>query len=101
MLTTRAYITATVGYGMIRKAIHLKDATIEKYDSVTLKHCRVPLLLTDKVVVTGISGLIAVYGWPVYLFQDIQRLELKLRSIDPEVYLGKESKRHLIDYMFN
>lgn len=101
-----AYIIATLGYGMTRKAIQLQDASITRssyYDDDLKKHeaKKVPVLMVDKAWITALSGLTAMYLWPLYVVGDLKRLEMKMRGMKSEDYEYNHSKRMTLDYLFD
>jgi hypothetical protein len=94
-----------MAYGFVRKVVDLVHAKIiiRDYDQTNREyHDRpIPMLLTDRVVVMGISTLAAPYLLPKYLYDDMSCIELRLRNANPDDYgYGDKGKRSIIDYMF-
>lgn len=92
------YGLVTMAYGFGRKLPILYDATTETYDKDG-KKVRVPMLLTTKVIVAGISTLSSLYVWPFYLHNDLSRLEVYARGYNPEEF-GYRTPRDCADYVF-
>jgi len=95
------YLFATVGYGVIRKAWQLRDATVSSRDIVTGDRVHVPLLLTDKLVITAVSGVAAPYLWPLYVLSDVRRAEIANRNSGNDLfYLQQEENFSAFDHLF-
>lgn len=87
-------------YGLVRKAIQMKTATITVYDKKTHEKRPVPVLVTDKVLVTMIHACAGVYLWPMYLYMDITKAEIGWRKFDPSLYTVYDNKMSAYDYLF-
>ena len=96
----RAYLGTTLSYGFVRKAIEMKCATIEYRNWDTGENKRVPMLMCDKITTTLASTIMSVYFWPMYLYNDMRRLEFACKKdLVPEWYEVKE-KKYVNDYLF-
>lgn len=93
------YIAAALGYSAIRKTTHVWDAKIETYDLKTRAYVQTPLLLTSKVHMITFHALSGIFMIPFYLEKDIQRLEIKLRGLNPSLYDIKKPTTYA-DYFF-
>jgi hypothetical protein len=93
------YGATTMSYGFIRKIPLLYDAKVESYNWKDHKDQVVPMLLTTKVLIAGISGLSGVCYWPIYIHNDISRMEIYSKGYNPDDYNYKKPK-DLFDYMF-
>lgn len=93
------YLVATTTYGFCRKVIKLKDATVEKYDIDTRTYKKMPMLTTDKMLVVTLGTLPAMYGWPMYLYNDIRLLECVMKGLDPRDYYINNDKKYVSDYL--
>lgn len=92
------YGLVTMGYGFGRKLPILYDATTETYDDNGKKY-RIPMLLTTKAIITGISTISSIYLWPFFLHNDLSRLEMYTRGYKPDEY-GYRKPRDTVDYIF-
>lgn len=97
----RYYVPLTISYGVIRKSHELQHATIRTYDQDLRKNTRVPMLLTDKIALTVFGGVAAIYGWPVFLVNDLRKTEVTLRKLDPNFYDCQSSKDSLLAYILS
>lgn len=97
-LSCTAYLGATLSYGVLRKGVQLRHATIAP--DYRDPDSRVPMLLVDKVVVTALSGAASPYLWPVYIYEDLRATEVRCRLYDPTIYETVKHKRHWSDYLF-
>lgn len=98
------YVVATMTYGAASKLHSIHDATvkrnftkspIEKHDDeVKLDYRQVPMLLRDKVFLTGFNGLSSIYLWPIYAYCDLGKLELMVRG-----EYKKPAYAHWVDYI--
>jgi hypothetical protein len=87
-------------YGLVRKAIQMKTATITVYDKNTHEKRQAPVLLTDKVLVTIVHACAGAYLWPWYLYMDTTRAEMRLRQLDPYYYTLFDNKMSPFDYLY-
>jgi len=95
-----AYMGATLTYGLVRKGIEMKNATILHYDYKQRKDTTHPVLFVDKAFITIVSGLSAVYLWPLYLACDLRKVEITGRELLPDVYeTFPTPKKYLFDYL--
>ena len=93
------YVAGAMAYGAVRKVVRLKDAQVESWElNSDLKYKRVPLLLSQKVLLTAAGSFSAIYVWPYYAYVDLLRLEIAYHKRNPAVYGFKENK-YIIDYM--
>jgi hypothetical protein len=74
------YIIGMSAYGTIRKALYLHDAEKYKYDFINHKIKKIPLLTSQKVVLSALSGALAIYLWPYYFYNDIKIIEISLTN---------------------
>lgn len=98
---TAAYFGTTLSYGFVRKAIEMKNATMEYRDYEKRENKRVPMLMCDKITTTLASMVMSITLWPMYLYNDLRKLELACRKVDlkPEWY-GITEKKSANDYWF-
>ncbi len=96
----KKYLVATLSYGLIRKGIQMRDATISHYDRRKNETIRIPVLLSDKVMVTGLSGIVSVYLWPIYMYNDLRKLEIDIKNVRHDWYYDSTDK-YLSDYIFS
>ena len=94
------YVAATLSYGLLRKGLEMKNATISYYDREKRENTRIPVLLCDKAIVTAVSGVAAVYTWPLYVYRDLKKLEVRNKKLNPTWYDMNE-ERFLLDYLFS
>jgi hypothetical protein len=87
-----------MGYGFGRKLPILYDATTETYDK-NGKKVRIPMLLTTKAAITGISAICSIYVWPLYMHNDLSKLEIYARGYNPEDF-GYRTPWTSFDYVF-
>lgn len=97
--TPTTYITATASYGFLRKFIEMKTATVRHYDPNTHEKIRVSVLTSDKLWISGVCGIVSIYGWPFYLYNDVKKIEIKMKNLDPNWY-NQNQKDYLIEYLF-
>ena len=69
------YILATMAYGFTRKVIHVYDATVYRNGNKNA-----PMLLTDKIMIVSLSTVIAPTFLPIYVYSDLNAIELSLRN---------------------
>lgn len=85
---SRIYIPIATLYCGIRKIIKTSDThyKTKTYDpqSNSYNYTKIPMLLTDRVFVSLISGLTGMYIAPVCLINDIRLLEVKMRGLEKE-----------------
>jgi hypothetical protein len=93
------YGVLTMSYGLGRMIPILYDAKVQTYDKNGDK-IQVPILLTTKVAIASMSTISSIYLWPLYLYNDISKLEIYSRGYNPEHYDYKQPK-YVIDYLFN
>lgn len=95
------YILATTTYGFIRKACHVSNGNVSKYDNDIKEYRQVPLLYVDKVAITLMSSVSSIYIWPMFLWNDLTKLELLLdKSKDPKLYNVLHAKKNYYDHIF-
>lgn len=91
-----------VAYGVARKMVLLKDATIdqrqENPETGRFEYKQVPLLYTQKACLTAMGGLLAIPLFPFYVYEDVKRCERLIRGI-PDKQVPIFSKM-TIDYLF-
>lgn len=93
------YVAATMTYGAVRKVVRLKDAQVESWDWDSNSNRKsVPMLLSQKVLLTTVGSFCAIYLWPYYVYNDMLRLEINYTKSDASVYGFKQNK-FMIDYM--
>jgi hypothetical protein len=91
------YVAATMTYGAVRKVVRLKNAEVESWDWDSDRK-PVPMLLSQKVLLTTVGSFCSIYVWPYYAYTDMLRLEIDYNKRDPSVYGFKQNK-YMIDYM--
>ncbi len=98
------YFLGSFAYGFVRKVGDVYDAKLHKYeyDSEKREHYYkpYPMLLTDKAAVVTLSTLFSPFWLPVYLYNDVSRLEIYMRKSDPTLYGYDDIKRSTIHYLF-
>jgi hypothetical protein len=98
-VTTSTYVRGAFVYGLVRKTCQVSTAEIEIYDREKNQYKRMPMLLTDKTFTVVHSAVIAPCVLPVYVYQDFNRLEMKMRNVDPKDY-GETEKTRVTDYLY-
>jgi hypothetical protein len=94
------YIIATMGYGFVRKIPILYNAKVQTFDKDGKKF-QVPMLFTTKATIAGISSVSSIYLWPIYVHNDLSKLEINCRRYKPEHYdYTYEKPKYAIDYVF-
>lgn len=91
------YGMVSVGYSVGRKIAIVKDATQTTYNFKGEK-VQVPMLLTTKALITVWSGIAGVYLWPMYMYNDFARLEIRTRGFKMEDY-NYNRPRDIVDYI--
>ena len=87
------YMIGSVIFGGMRKATQLYNAKIYDYK----KDDVYPMLFGTKVAIFSTSLLLAPYITPIWIVQDLNKLDAYIRNIDT----SESSETHLeIDYIF-
>jgi hypothetical protein len=73
------YFTFASGYAGIRKLIQVYDATVKR-PSYEKDPMNAPMLIRDKIALTGLSIATGSVFFPFILLKDIETLELKVRG---------------------
>jgi hypothetical protein len=94
------YVATTMSYGLIRKGIQIRNATITHYDKNERQQIRVPMLISDKVLITAWCGCISLYMWPLYLYNDLCNLEIILNKNLKHEWYNVNEKKYKVDYLF-
>lgn len=95
------YVLGATVYGTARKAFQVRNAHYDQYDSDKNGYVKVPMLMSEKVLLCTFSGLVAPYALPVYLFLDMSEIEARYIRKNPSLYGYDTSKKyHFIDFMF-
>ena len=81
-LYSNKYIIPVTLYGAIRKMLIVKDAEYSTWNRKTKATVEIPMLITDKIVLVAASALGSIYVWPYYLYNDINTLQLYLKTRD-------------------
>jgi len=81
-------------YGLVRKLLQVYDAK-----TVDFKDRETPLLFSQKAAICLFGAPMAIYAWPIYLYMDASKLEIKARKANPEDY-GYRPKIHWLEYFF-
>jgi hypothetical protein len=98
----KAYAATTLSYGLVRKGIEMKGATVSHYDSKSRDYIRIPILTCDKVMITAVCAGATLYLWPLYLYKDFKKLEIKFnKDLKPEWYESTLDNKYLIDYFYS
>lgn len=96
----RTYIQSTMLYGMIRKSLQMPNSKIEKYDLETNKKVQLPLLMVDKLMITGLSSVASIYMWPMFVWRDLARLEIYInRKPNARLYDLHPTQRSYFDHI--
>lgn len=72
----KSYIIGTIFYGVIRKLPQMQIATTNKYNKIKKEYHKVPMLISDKILVIGICSIMTPYVWPYYLYKDITKIKI-------------------------
>lgn len=97
----KVYVATTISYGLIRKSVEMKTAKLKCYDHTKKTYIHVPVLTSDKILITAICGFAAMYVWPIYVYRDMNKIELALnKDLNPKWYCVQTNK-HVIDYFFS
>jgi hypothetical protein len=96
------YVAYTSGYSMTRKVIEMWDAKLYvKYDKNANKVDKyVPVLMADKLFVTGFATIAGVYLWPMYVWKDLNRIEIAARRLSVDDYETCRHPTHVGEYLF-
>jgi len=84
----RGYMAGGACYGIVRKVVQARHITIKpKYDwdNHRQEPARVPLV-TEQVSLVAVGGLVGVYCWPLFIMNDVIRVECLLRKLPLERY---------------
>jgi hypothetical protein len=95
------YIIGTFGYGSIRKVPVLYNAEVDAYGyngEGRFEVTKVPMLLSNKFIITGICGFSSIYLWPMWLYSDISRMEAYIRGIPYDYYRTLKKPTNVVDY---
>lgn len=95
------YVAIASVYGFIRKTYQIINVRTETFENKT-----VPLLFMDKVGIVAASTVASMYLAPIWMYNDVRRLEILLRGLDENDYFSerKSKYRHhtdVIDCIFN
>lgn len=93
------YIVAISVYSALRKGVMLRDATIEHYDRKNRESIVVPMLTSTKTAITIASVVMGQAMWPIWLYQDIQYLEMQRKRLEPSHY-GFQKPTNPYEYAF-
>lgn len=94
------YAATTFSYGFIRKIDQVKSANINYFNEDIKKIDKRPMLLTSKILLTSFSGIASLYIWPIYMYNDMNRMEIYIKNKDPTHY-GYNLQKYEIDYFFS
>jgi hypothetical protein len=92
------YVAATCLYGAMRKVPYTWDATVTPFNAVECRRKRMPMLVTSKVVVIALGGILGPFLWPMHTIADAGMLDIWLSGYRPHEY-GHEQGRHIFDYI--
>lgn len=94
------YLQITMLYGALRKSCQVSNGTIEKYDPDLNTKRQLPLLMVDKLMITGLSSIASVYMWPMFMWRDLACLEIQLdKSKEPDLYDVYKKHRSYYDHI--
>lgn len=97
---SKYYAVGAMAYGTARKAIQVRNAHYDTYDR-DKGDVKIPMLMSEKIVLSTLSGLMAPYALPVYLFLDMSMIEAVYIRKNPDLYCyGTKKKLSILDYMF-
>jgi hypothetical protein len=103
-LILKRYVIGSFAYGFIRKVDEMSDARLytRDYDSKANMHYDkpYPMLITDKVAVLAISTAASPWLLPMYIYNDLNALEIRIRCLNPMLYGYNHIKRSWISYLF-
>ncbi len=94
-----AYVATTVSYGIVRKSIQMRNATECHYDAIKNETIRTPILMCDKVLIIGCSGIASLYCWPYFMYKDLRKYEVNAKNLNKAWYYTED--KHLSDYLFS
>lgn len=98
------YLYAAYGYTWVRKFFQLWDAKSERSivttkPTMSIEYIMKPMLLGEKLGIFGICLLIAPVMMPVYLVNDLNKLDLYMKNEKQSDY-GYTPPKHPLDYIF-
>lgn len=95
------HVAPIISYGVFRKIVHLRDATVTHYDKYKSQNVNIPLLNCDKFLIIALSGAASIYLWPYYLYKDCRSLELFIRrkNIKKRWYEDDNRPLYFIDHL--
>ena len=98
------YFYFSAAYGVLRKTFQVYDGYTEDstWDDKTRKIVKekIPLLVTDKMMVVATTAFISPGMFPIYFLSDLRQLEIKARGLDKERHSSSRTRYHAIDYLF-
>lgn len=92
------YFIGSIFYGFCRSATNVYDGSVQSYD-IAGKTDRRPILLTEKLGIMLLSSFYGPFLTPIWLYQDIERFEIKARGHDLARY-GYDNNKTCMDYVF-
>ena len=77
-MLSKYYLQIAASYGALRKAAQLHDVHV--LDKDLEKPSIRPMLVTTKLGLCALAGIISVYMWPYYIYNDVADLEKRYRG---------------------
>ena len=74
------YARSVTLYAGLRKAVQVRDGTIESKKNNSSR--KVKLLTTTKCAIVGATAFLGFVTWPIYVYNDIRKLEVQCRGND-------------------
>jgi hypothetical protein len=96
LLNNNKYIIVASTYGFTRKYFQMRNTTQldHKYEH------KIPILFTQKILISTVCGMASMYLWPYYLYNDLNKIEISLSNKKPEEY-GYIEKKHLFEHFYD
>lgn len=90
------YYGATTAYGFVRGCVHtFGDARI---DASTYPESARRMLVSEKTEVIALSTITGCMFFPIMAFNDMSRLEIRLKGLDPKQY-GYSAPKSVLGYV--
>lgn len=99
-----SYAAAASVYGFGRKVYQLWDAKLyeQNYDLHKGKYIEKvkPILFADKVALCAVGTVLSPFYFPVYIYNDIRWLEVKMKGLDSDDYDFSNKPSSMLHYFF-
>ena len=93
------YIIGTTAFGLVRKGVEMRRATVTRRHPTTKQWVQRPVLVADKLLITAMCTSMSMYIWPYWVYIDLKKAELLLRPdlVEP----CEQNKQHAIEYVWS